>query len=66
LFWFFSGKLFAHLAKGPGFRMFISGSMLLDQKPTQSEFFKENSSHLSYFSVWQMRGSSHLAQKHEA
>jgi len=25
-------------------------------------FFKENPSHLSYFSVWQMRGSSHLAQ----
>jgi len=26
-------------------------------------FFKENPSHLSYFSVGQMRGSSHLAQK---
>jgi len=25
-------------------------------------FFKENPSHLSYFSVGQMRGSSHLAQ----
>ena len=30
------------------------------------KFFKENPTHLSYFSVWQKRGSSHLAQKHVA
>jgi len=30
------------------------------------QFFKENPSHLSYFSVGKMCGSSHLAQKHVA
>ena len=32
----------------------------------QKQFFKENPSHLSYFSVGKMRGSSHLAQKQVA
>jgi len=48
----------------------LTTQMVLDSEEKvvmdMSYFFKENPSHLSYFSVWQMRGSSHLAQKQVA